>query len=537
MQSVIGAVHSVRSGLRGPSAPVQKGCAVRRVGGHHIARMSEERISRSAVFALSSQLTGAAMTAVLTVFLGRELSPDQYGSFAFAMSVIILATLFADAGITTSSGRFLAERRGDPAAAAEVLRTSIRLKVRVALVASVALFALAAPICDAFGTHAAIWPLRGLAFTLFGQGMFQMMLGAFIALGKIRYNLAISAIEGAVELVASVALVLAGGAATGAAFGNALGYAAGLAASLFIAHRVIGSLRARGARPREPGSTMPAVSAREILLYARPLLVVDAAFRTFASIDVLLIAALVGTGAPVAAFALALRLTSFLDYPAAAAAAAVGPRLAGWRDGRSDIGTFAESLRYLLILQMLLTAPLVIWARPILHLIFGNKYPDAPEVLQALAPFVYLLGIGQLATLGVNYLGEARRRVPIAIAMLAINVVVDVILMPQIGIVGGAVGTSAAYALWVPAHLWILHTRAGLKLRPLIVTILKSSVAGAAVVGVLALLGTGDVSVPVMAVGAVLAPIAYVAVLFIVRELTFAELSGLRAVIAGRASA
>jgi len=144
--------------------------------------MSEERISRSAIFALASQLTGAVMTAVLTVFLGRRLSPDQYGSFAFAMSVIILATLFADAGITTSSGRFLAERRNDPAAAAEVLRTSIRLKVRVALVASVALLALAAPICNAFGAHAAIWPPRGLAFTLFGQGMFQMMLGAFIAL-------------------------------------------------------------------------------------------------------------------------------------------------------------------------------------------------------------------------------------------------------------------------------------------------------------------------------------------------------------------
>lgn len=63
--------------------------------------------------------------------------------------------------------------------------------------------------------------------------------------------------------------------------------------------------------------------------------------------------------------------------------------------------------------------------------------------------------------------------------MIAINVIVDVNLLPQIGIVGGAIGTSAAYALWVPAHLRILHTRAGLKLRPLIVTILKSSVAGA----------------------------------------------------------
>jgi O-antigen/teichoic acid export membrane protein len=498
--------------------------------------MSEERISRSAGFAFSSQMIGAVLTAVLTIFLGRELSADQYGSFAFALSVVVIATIFADVGITSSTARFLAERRGDPQAAAEVFRTGMYLKVRVGLVSSVALFVLAGPICDVFGTSPALWPLRGMAVSLLAQSMFLLLLGAFIALGRIRYNLIISAVESVVEVLASVVLVLLGAAATGAAFGNAIGYAAGLLVGLAVAKRAIGNLRSGERRPPS-ASSLPEVSARDILSYARPLLLIDAAFRMFASIDILLIAALVGGGAPVAAFGLSMRLAQFLDYPAAAVASAVAPRLASWREGHSDIELFSESLRYLLILQMLFTAPLVIWSGAILHLIFGNKYPGAPAVLQAFAPFVYLSGVGQITTLAVNYLGEARRRVPIAIAMLTINVVVDAVLLPRIGIIAGAIGTSAAYALWVPAHLWLLHEIAGLRLRPLVVTILKSCVAGGAMVGVLAALGTGDVSLPLMAAGAVLGPAVYVAALLVVRELKLEDFAKLRGVVARRVAA
>jgi O-antigen/teichoic acid export membrane protein len=159
------------------------------------------------------------------------------------------------------------------------------------------------------------------------------------------------------------------------------------------------------------------------------------------------------------------------------------------------------------------------------HLLFGGKYAEAPEVLRALAPYVFLSGIAQIATLAVNYLGEARRRVPLAIAMLAVNVVIDLILLPRIGIVGGAIGTSAAYALWVPAHLWILRDRIGLQLQPLLLTTARASLAGAAMAGSLAALGTGVVSPALMAVGLlVVGPSVYLAVLFAVRELTSHDL-------------
>jgi O-antigen/teichoic acid export membrane protein len=487
-------------------------------------------VSRNATFAFLAQMVGAVLTAILTIFLGRALSAPQFGYFTFALSVITIATLFADLGVMSSSGRFLAERRDQPLAAAAVFRTAMRLKLLIGIPASVTLFLLADPLCEVFGTRPAIWAVRGSAVALLAQSLFLLFLSAFIALGKLRYNLVLATIESVAETLASFVLVLLGAAATGAAFGRAIGYIVGLAAGLMLASRAIGRLRAR-----DRAGDHAVVSPRRILAYAGPLLAVDAAFRVFASIDVLLIAALVGGGAQIAAFGLSMRFAAFLDYLAAAVASAVAPRLA--RRRAADLGLLAESMRYLVIVQVMITVPLLIWPEAIIHLLFGDKYPGAPAVLRALSPYVLLSGVAQLTTLAVNYLGQARRRVPIAVAMLAINVVIDVTLLPSIGIVAAAIGTSAAYLLWVPAHVWILHRHAGLPLRPLLLTTVRACLAGGAMIGVLALLGTGRVAIPLMLAGAVVGPLVYGATLFLLRELRPADVAVLRRVLSRRVAA
>jgi len=492
--------------------------------------VNEERVSRSATFALLAQLIGGALTAALTIFLGRALPARQFGAFTFALSVITIATLFADVGISSSSSRFLAERRDQPKAAAAVFRTALRLKLITGIPAAVAIFVLAGPICSTFGTSYAVWALRGCAIALLALTLFNLCLGAFVALGKIRYTLALAAVESVAELGATFPLVLLSATASAAAFGRAIGYTVGLVAALALARRTIGRL---GTRNRKQDRAV--VSPRQIIGYAGPLLLVDAAFRVFVSIDVLLIAALVGGGAQIATFGLCTRLTIFLEYPAAAVASAVSPRLTHRRSDE-DVMLLAQSMRYLAIVQALVTVPLLIWPEAIMHLLFGNKYPEAPAVLRALSPFVFLCGIAQLTTLAVNYLGEAWRRVPIAVVMLTVNIVIDVLLLPRIGIVAGAIGTSAAYAVWVPAHVWILQSRGVLRLRPFLLTIARCCVAGGTMLGTLALLGTGIVPIPLMLVGAVLGPAVYFATLFAVRELGRGDIAVMRRLLVRTAS-
>ena len=91
----------------------------------------------------------ALFTAGLTLFLVRRLGPHDYGVYALALSVGGILLLPADFGVTRSAARFIAERRGNLAEIAGVLRHAIRLKAIGAGAVAVALIIAAGPIADA----------------------------------------------------------------------------------------------------------------------------------------------------------------------------------------------------------------------------------------------------------------------------------------------------------------------------------------------------------------------------------------------------
>ena len=247
-------------------------------------------------------------------------------------------------------------------------------------------------------------------------------------------------------------------------------------------------------------------------------MVVDAAFIIFVSIDVLLIGTLLSVTA-VGEFAAATKLMGFVAYTGEAAASGVAPRLTRNREG-SDVRALNIALRGLMVLQGVFIAPLLMWAVPLTDLVLGDNYPDSASVLRAFAPYVFLLGVSPLIARSVNYLGEARRRVPIAIGALVFNFLFDLVMIPRIGIVAGAYGSDIAYIGYVAAHVWICHRLVGLDLRRLATTLARVAIAVACMCGVLALFGTTDVPLPTLLVGGALGFLAYVAALLLTREVT-----------------
>ena len=387
----------------------------------------------------------------------------------------------------------------------------------------VALVLAAGALADAYDEPDLAWTLRGIALAVFGQNLMQLYGSGFTALGRISLAFRATLLKSATELVATLGLVLAGAGAAGAAFGRSAGFLAGGVLGMAMMWRLVG-------RPQPaPGAgkgRLSEVGIRRIAGYAGALFIVEGAFVLFEQIDVLLIGALLSATAA-GLFQAPLRLVTFLHYPAYALAAGVAPRVARHELQGSSVDPFVAALRGLVLFQAAIIAPLVIWADPLVDLVLGPDYAESAEVLRALAPYVFLAGLGPLVSMAVNYLGEARRRVPIAIVAVAVNAAIDVVLIPEIGIVAGAIGTNVAYAIYVPAHLWICRDLVNLPLRPLLVSFGKALVAAAAMAGVLALFGTEDVSVPALLVGGLLGVAVYVGVLLLTRELSTAELRAL----------
>ena len=489
----------------------------------------EPSIARNAAFAVATQMTTAAFTAALTLYLVRALGPDDYGVFALALGIGTALTVLADVGVTPSAARFIAERRSDRGAVSRIVGHAVRLKAVALLPLSAALVALAGPIASAYDNGDLATPLRLMAIALAGQSAFALFREAFVALGRLSVTWRAVLAESAIEASASVAFVAGGAGAAGAMLGRATGYLTGAALAALLLRHDLRRLPSAGGPEREVGR-------RTLAAYAGVVFAIDVAFTLFEQIDVILIGAIISTTA-VGVFQAPLRLVTFLGYGGQALALAVAPRLA--RRGASDVRAFLTAARYLLLLQGALVAPVLVWTEPIVHLTLGQDYQGSVAVLRALAPFVFLSGLGTYVTITVNYLGEARRRVPLAVVAVLINAGIDVVLLPSIGVVGGAIGTDVAFGLFAAGHFWICRNALQVPMRPLGATFVRCLLAVGVMAAVLALFGTSSLSPLEWVTGSIAALFAYLVVLRVLGELSRGDLErGRRALVAlvGRAA-
>lgn len=446
-----------------------------------------DSIARNTAYSFATQMVTAAFTAALTIYLTRALGPDDFGLFALAASIGTLLLLPSDFGISQSVARFVAERREGPRdAVAAVVSEGLRLKLIAGLAVSALLFALAGPIASAYGEPGLGWPIRWVSIAVFGQSLVAYCRYAFLALRRASVGFAMVFSESAVEAGASVALVILGAGAAGAAAGRAIGYGVGMAIALALTARALG----RGAlavRSGEPSAR------RRIATYAGALLVIDAAYSAMTQVDAILIGAVL-SATSVGLFTAVLRLMTFLTYPGLSVANSVAPLLARGAGQMPGAGAFGAALRWLIVLGVLMAVPLLVWAEPIVDLVLGPEYEESSEVMRALAGLALLGGVAPLVSTGVNYLGEARQRIPIALGTLAFGVASALILLQTVGLLGAAYSAIATSALYVGGHLWILQRLVGLPLRPLALSLVRSLLAGAAMAAALAAFGTQSLS-------------------------------------------
>jgi O-antigen/teichoic acid export membrane protein len=487
------------------------------VGGN--ARAEVDRKARGIVanvgYSLISQVSSGVFTAILTLYLIRALSPTQYGDFGLAIGFGMLVGLPADFGVSSSTARFVADHRAYPRRVAVILADAVRLKLVASAVACGALAALAGPIAAAY--HAPLtWPLRLVAIALVGQNFMFLFEGAFIATGRMSSNVRVAFGESAMECGASIVIVLLGGGVVGATAGRALGYAFGALLALALGSRAFGW-------PAELRRQRRRSVAGRIVRYAVPLTLVDGANALFAMVDVLLIGVYLGAK-HAGLYSAPVRLLSFFFYAGIAVSNGIAPRMAGGSEDPPDGAALAGGLRGLVLFYSLLLAPLIVWAKPIVDILLGGGYGGSIATLRVLSVSVFLGGVAPLVSVSANYLGDARRRVPLMVGALLLNTGLDVALIPSIGIIAGAFATAAAYAVMVAGHLVICARHVELPFARLGMTLARALAAAGSMAVVLALIGS-DPGIPVLVLGIAAGTMVFLLTLMLTRELSLAELA------------
>jgi hypothetical protein len=155
-----------------------------------------------------------------------------------------------------------------------------------------------------------------------------------------------------------------------------------------------------------------------------------------------------------------------------------------------------------------------------MDVILGPGYDEASDVLTALAPYAFFLGLAPLLSTSVNYLGEARRRIPIALTTLLLTFGCAAVLIPRHGLIGAAIGTDVAYGFYTLAHLWLCRRLVGLPLVGIGWSLACGLTAAAAMGVVMKSVGTQDLTPLEWLAGGVGGFAAYVGMLIFTRELT-----------------
>lgn len=390
------------------------------------------RTARGIVALGVGEIVGKLATLALVIGVARVLGPGEFGVFSFALALGTLVAILPSWGFDTmvvqqGSGR--PDRLPSLLGELLVLRSCIALPV---------LLVVGAALLVARGPREAGWAtvlvlLACLVDTL-ADG-YRSIATALEAQGRCAAVQIVQRVLGAVLVV--VALSLGAGLLPVCA-GYLIGSAAGLLGMVVAVRRL-------GVRPRWRGMTPQGIRdlSRVSWMMGIHSVVSMALFR----LDAVLLGLLVGDVA-VGLYAAAYRLLETVLFVAHNVSRAVFPVMASTGDRASLARGWERGLAVLSTVFVPYAAVLLLRGREVLELFYGSEFTDGGvEILAWLAGAPLLFGVAFLASDVLLARGPDVRIVIGSVSALALNVVLNLVLIPSLAGLGAAVATTVSFLL------------------------------------------------------------------------------------------
>lgn len=401
---------------------------------------------------------------VLLAALARLLQPRGYGVFMLAITIFSAFKLIARLGIPGSAGRYVAEfKENDPGQIPHIVRFSLLLNLGAISLTALAVLVSYRHLIGVF-EEPKLDPflLVGIVFLVLSTLLtyLRKVLQGFEA---IQFVAVLRAVERLFRVVFALGFVLAGFGAMGAYVGYII--SAALTVVLgggYLLYR----LRKLDVGPSaiEPGLR------RRIAEYSVPLTATNSAYVLDRRIDTLLVGALLSP-VEVGFYVLGDRMVRVLETPLSALGFTISPMF-GSEKAAGNVTRISRIYETTLVNSLLLYVPaaagIVLVADPLVRLVFGPEYSGAIAVLQVLGLYVILKAVTKLTDNGLNYLGRARERAIFRGVTAVLNVALNLVLIPVLGVVGAALATVITYGLYTAGNLYIVSLE--LDLRPLYLT-------------------------------------------------------------------
>ena len=410
------------------------------------------RLARGGILNFGGAVASALSNFALIFVVARTLPPATAGQFFAATSVFILLMGLGQLGARSALVYFIARlpALGFHSAVDFVLRLAlVPVALTCTLLGGVLWFA-AGSIADlaingAAGATADF--LRTLALFLPVAAVMDTLLGGTRGFGDMRPTVFIDKMFRPVAQVAVVAGVALLGASSAVVWGWALPYLPALVASgMWLS--VLRTSRTSAARLKAPAFTEQRALRREYWLFAAPRAVSGLFQVALQRLDIIIVAALLGP-IPAVMYVAATRLVALGAFGAQAIAMAVEPQVAahfahGERAAVNDV--YRTSTTWLILMTWPMYCMAIAFA-PTLLSVFGSEYQQAAAVLVILSGASMLSSGCGLVDVMLTMAGRATWILGNVSVALIVNVGLNLVLVPRLGIAGAAWAWAAAIAV------------------------------------------------------------------------------------------
>lgn len=412
------------------------------------------RISTGVRSMLAANVVDMVANALLILVFTRVLlTPEEFGRLNFALSVFGVVAILGTLGLPKSTARYVNEYgTRDPTQIRYIIRRSLRYVTLVAGAVTFGVLLLGNRLADVLdGELAVAFLVVGALYVL--TNAYASYLGSvFQGLNQVGWSAALGSISGVARLVGAIGFVLLGFGAVGAMFGYVFGFVAAVA----VGGVVLYTKFYRTAEPTtDPDETLP----RRLLRYSIPLTATRGANVLDKKVDTVLVGLLLNVTS-VGYYTVAKQLSDFVAVPASSfgftISPAIGEEKAGDQIERAG-RIYQRSLTYVLLAYVPAAVGLVLVADPLVRLVFGAAYLPAVPVVQVFSGFILLNAVNKITSDGLDYLGLARLRAIVKTVSAVGNFGLNLVLIPQLGVVGAAVATVVTYSFYTGTNVYLIH--------------------------------------------------------------------------------
>jgi len=413
---------------------------------------------RGSATALLVTVVAQTLTFGLQVLLARILGPVEFGLYSYAFAwfgvCLILAKLGMDAALIRLVAELVATGR------ASTLRGLIRFARGAGVTAAMVISLIAVlVVTGTSGTRVASLTGVILAGALLLPVAVYSELTAAALRGLRRVGVALAGDGILRPLVVAGALVTASLALPGnlSGWSALLFYVLGTLASLVMT----GSVLSRSV-PRASAASDSQVGARCLRL-GLSLLLANASLAAMYAVDTLLLGVLTDT-TTAGYYSVASRIAVFVLFVMNAAQTFAAPMLASAAAGgvRADVLGVVRTLNVMSIAAGVpIGLGLLIGAEPLLG-VFGPDFREASGALRILAVSQMLNVLTGPTGLTLSMTGNERPLVVLLICGLALQIALNLVLIPPLGLAGAAMAALVAHMVWNIAGVVVVRVRLGI---------------------------------------------------------------------------